>query len=308
MQDVSNILIAVDLRHGDRLVDDELPPATSAAVRQGLELAANARAAVTFCYVLEISEQALELIRDDEKNVFATVEDFARKALDKLVEEAKSRGVNANSVLRVGGTWDQLLQQIDEGRHDLVVIGTRQRSPIVRTIFGSTAQRLLRTAPCPIWIVKPEEARDIREIVVATDMTDACQEALHTGVYLARLMQAKLFVVHALEFPFEAYLRTAGITEEDVAKHRARLRREAQAKMDAQLAKTDHRTLPFGLKTEILEGSPDDVLPKFVDENQIDLLIVGSHAHTGLSRWVLGNTAERLIPHIHASLLTIRLR
>jgi universal stress protein E len=307
MQNLSSVLIAVDLRQGDRLVDDNLSPTTTAAIRQGLEIAASARAAVTFCYVLEISQQALELIRDDVKNALVTVEDFARQALNKLVHQAELQGVKADAVLRIGSTWDQLLQQLGEGKHDLVVLGTRQRSPMVRTLFGSTAQRLLRTAPCPVWIVKPEELRDIREIVVATDMTDACQEALHAGVYVARLLQAKLFVVHTLEFPFEAYLRTAGVTEEDVIKHRAKLHREAQAKLDAQLAKTDHRTLPFGVKTDILEGSPDDVLPKFVDENEIDLLIVGSHGHTGLSRWVLGNTAERLLPYVHASLLTVRI-
>ncbi len=306
MQRLENILIAVDLRHGDRLVDQDLSPVTAAAIQQGLQLAANTKAAVTFCYVLEISEQALELIREDKANVFVTVEDFARSALNKLVEQANQQGVTAAAVLRTGSAWDQLLEQITVGKHDLVVIGTRQRSALSRTVFGSSAQRLLRTAACPVWIVKPEEVREIREVAVATDMTDACQETLHAGVYVARMLNAKLFVVHALEFPFEAYLRTAGVGEDEVFKHRAKLRQEAQAKIDAQLMKTDHRTLPFGLKTEILEGSPDDVLPKFIADNRVDLLIIGTHGHQGVSRMLLGNTAERLLPHVHASVLTIR--
>lgn len=306
MQRLENILIAVDLQHGDRLVDEDLSPATTAAIQQGLELAANTKAAVTFCYVLEISEQALHLIQEDRENVFVTVEDFAQSALNKLVAKAKAQGIKASAVLKSGSAWDRLLEQITAGKHDLVVIGTRQRSAFSRTLFGSTAQRLLRTANCPVWIVKAEEVREIREIAVATDMTDACQQTLHAGVLAARLLKAKLFVVHALEFPFEAYLRTAGVTEDEVVKHRTKLRQEAQAKLDAQLLKTDHRTLPFGLKTAILEGSPDDVLPKFIAENQVDLLIIGTHGHTGISRVLLGNTAERLLPHVHASVLTIR--
>lgn len=306
MQRLQNILIAVDLHHGDRLVDTDLSLPTAAAIQQGLELAARTKAAVTFCYVLEISEQALELIRDDQANVVTTVEDFARSALNTLVEQAEQQGVTATAVLRTGSSWDQLLEQINEQKHDLVVIGTRQRSALTRTVFGSTAQRLLRTAACPVWIVKPEEVRDIREVAVATDITDSCQDALHAGVLVARLLNAKLFVVHALEFPFEAYLRTAGVTEDEVAKYRTKLRGEAQAKLDAQLLKTDHRTLAFGLKTEILEGSPDDVLPKFIADNSVDLLIIGTHGHTGVSRMLLGNTAERLLPHVHASVLTIR--
>jgi universal stress protein E len=305
MQRLENILIAVDLRHEDRLVDEHLSSASRAAVQQGLEVAGRAQAAVTFCSVLEISEQALELIREDEKNRFATVEDFARQALQKLVQEAAAKGIQAAYALRTGSTWDQLLEQIDQQKHDLVVIGTRERSSLVRTVFGSTAQRLLRSASCPVWIVKPEELRDIREVVVATDMTEACQVALHAAVDVARLLQAKLFVVHTLEFPFEAYLHTAGLTNEEVLAHRSKLRTDAQSKIETQLAKTDCRTLPFGVKIEILEGSPDEVLPKFLGENEIDLLIVGSRAHRGLSRWILGNTAERLLPHVHASVLTI---
>lgn len=303
---MQNILIAVDLRHGDRLVDEDLSAATKAAIEQGLEIAAGSKAAVIFCYVLELSEQALDMIRDDKHNIFVTVEDFARNALKKLVKHAEARGVSAHYVLRTGSTWEQLLLQIDEEKHDLVVIGTRQRSTLTRTIFGSTAQRLLRTANCPVWIVKPEEAREIREIVVATDMSDSCVTALHAGVSIARTLKAKLFVVHSLEFPFEAYLRTAGVTEDEVIKQRTRLRQEAQTKIDAQLAKTDYRTLPHGLKTEIFEGSPDDVIPKFVTENAVDLVILGSHGHTGVSRWLLGNTAERLLPQVHASVLTVR--
>ncbi|MFO0917046.1 MAG: universal stress protein [Planctomycetaceae bacterium] len=306
MQRLQNILIAVDLCHGDRFSDGELSEAAAAAVRQGLEIAATAQAAVTFCYVLEISEQALELIRADEKNRFATVEDFAQQELKKLEVKAEVQGIKATSVLRTGSSWDELIQQIKVGKHDLVVVGTRDRSAAARTFFGSTAQRLMRTSPCPVWIVKPHEVREIREILVATDLTDACQEALHSGVSIARWLNAKLFVLHTLEYPFEAYMQTAGISDEEFVGYRKQLRQDAEARLNAQIQKTDHRTLPFGLKADILEGSPDDVLPKYIDQNEVDLLILGSHGRTGFSRMVLGNTAERILPYVHASVLAIR--
>lgn len=306
MQSLSRILVAVDLHLGDRLAVDELSTEAAAAVREAIALASSAQAALTFCCVLEISEQARELIREDEDNVFATVEDCAGKIVKRLADQAKAQGVSAIGIVRIGSTWEQLLKQIEEGKHDLIIVGTRKRSGVARTLFGSTAQRLLRTAACPVWIVKPEEVRDIREILVATDLSDTSQQVLNSGVFVARQLQAKLFVVHALEFPFEAYLRTAGITEEEVVKHRSRLREEAQTKLAAQLVKSDARTLPHGIKTAILEGSPDDVVPKFIVENEIDLLILGSQGHTGLARVLLGNTAERILPQVNASVLTVR--
>ena len=72
---------------------------------------------------------------------FATVEDFAQAALKKLEAQAASQGVKATSTLRAGSGWDELLQQIKVGKHDLSLVGTRNRSTAARTFFGSTAQR-----------------------------------------------------------------------------------------------------------------------------------------------------------------------
>ena len=50
---------------------------------------------------------------------------------------------------------EQVLQVADETRADLVVIGLRRRSPVGKLIMGSTAQRVLLGAHCPVLAVKP---------------------------------------------------------------------------------------------------------------------------------------------------------
>src|SRR4029079_12167318 len=102
--------------HAERLADSDLSRASAAAVEEGLVLAGNAKAAVTFCAVLEISEHAMELIREDVQNVFVTVEDYAKKVLDRLVEQARQQGIAASAVVRMGSSWDELLKQIAAGK------------------------------------------------------------------------------------------------------------------------------------------------------------------------------------------------
>jgi universal stress protein E len=158
----------------------------------------------------------------------------------------------------------------------------------------------------PVWIVKPGEVRELREVMVASDFSEPSLVATQAAVSVAAALNAKLFVVHALEFPFEAYLRTAGVTEQEVESYRRRLHEEAQQNLVNQVQQTDHRTVQPGVKIEIVEGQPDAVIPKFIDDHEIDLLVIATQGRSGLSGVLLGNTVERILPHAHCSLLVTK--
>ncbi|HTN03778.1 universal stress protein [Planctellipticum variicoloris] len=306
MERLQNVLVGVDLHQGDLLVSDDFSPTTVAAIDQACELASYNKADLTLCAVLEISEQALHLIEIDHLNVKKTVEDNAAEALQRLVAIVKERGLNARTVIRIGRSWEELTREAIEGAHDCVVVGTRERGKASRMLFGSTAQKLIRFCPCPVWIVKPAEVREIREVLVASDLSEAAQSAVQTAVRVAGALNAKLFLVHSLEFPFETYLRTAGVSEEEVVKYRATLHKEANEKLQAQIAATDARTLTQGVQIHVLEGTPDDAIPDFVDKHEVDVVVIGTQGRSGISGVLLGNTAERLLPHLHASLVAVK--
>lgn len=306
MERLQNILVGVDLHQGDLLVSDEFSATTVSAIEQACELASYNKADLTLCAVLEISEQALHLIEIDHLNVKKTVEDNAAEALQKLAGRIKDTGIDVRTVIRIGRSWEELTREAIEGAHDCVVVGTRERGKASRMLFGSTAQKLIRFCPCPVWIVKPAEIRAIREVLVASDLSEAAQTAVQTAVRVAGALNAKLFLVHSLEFPFETYLRTAGVSEEEVVKYRATLHKEANEKLQAQIAATDARTLTQGVQIHVLEGTPDDAIPDFVDKHEVDVVVIGTQGRSGISGVLLGNTAERLLPHLHASLVAVK--
>lgn len=306
MERMQNILVGVDLHQGDRLVSDDFSDTTVAAIAQACELANYNKADLTLCAVLEISEQALHLIEIDHLNVKKTVEDNAAEALQKLAARIKDTGIDVRTVIRIGRSWEELTREAIEGGHDCVVVGTRERGRAHRVLFGSTAQKLIRFCPCPVWIVKPAEMREIREVLVASDLSENAQTAVRTAVSVAGTLNAKLFVVHSLEFPFETYLRTAGVSEEEVVKYRESLHKEANEKLQAQIAATDARTLTQGVQVHVLEGTPDDAIPDFVDKNEVDVVVIGTQGRSGIAGVLLGNTAERLLPHLHASLVAVK--
>ncbi|MDZ4687523.1 MAG: universal stress protein [Planctomycetaceae bacterium] len=306
MQLLQNILVGLDLHHGDRIASPDLEAASQAALDQAVELAKVSGARLTLCSVLELSEQAHQLIDVDHANLHRTVEDAAHIELNQHAERLRAEGLTVDVLVRIGKSWQELAQQAQSGRHDLVVVGTRKRGTAARMLFGSTSHKLLRSGPAPVWIAKPGEVRELREVLVASDFSDASLVALQAGVAAAGALNAKLFLVHALEFPFEAYMRTAGVSEQQVADYRKKMHAEAQHNLQQHLHQTDYRTVQPGVKIEVIEGQPDDVIPKFIDDNEIDLLVIATHGRSGFSGLLLGNTAERILPHAHCSLLVTR--
>jgi nucleotide-binding universal stress UspA family protein len=69
--------------------------------------------------------------------------------------EAEALGVKAVATLSVQGVpWDQITARASEGDFGLVVIATRGRSGIPRLLLGSTAERVVRHAMCPVMTVR----------------------------------------------------------------------------------------------------------------------------------------------------------
>lgn len=300
------ILVGVDLHRGDRVATGEPGLESKAAIEEAIHLAIHSAGSVTFCSSLDVSAQAATLISQDHQNLVRTVEDIAAEMLDRIVAEATARGVKADKVVRIGSPHEQLSKVALDGNYNLVVVGTRARSKVERALFGSTAQKLIRSAPCAVWVVKPETVRQIREVAVATDLSESCRPALSGAVEIARALAAKLYVVHAVDLGVLSYLVMAGVSNEQIADARKRLFDEAESSLHQQLAVTDYRTLPHGIKVEIVEGSPDDAIPKFVIDNEVDILVMGTHGRSGISRLVLGNTAERILPTLNCSVIAVK--
>ncbi len=300
------ILVGVDLHQGDRVAARELGIESRAAIEEAIALCAHSGGSVTFCSALNVSPQTATLIAQDHQNLLKTVEDVAAEMLEAVVVEAKSRGITADKVIRLGTPDEQLAKVAIEGKYDLVIVGTRSRNKATRMLFGSTAQRLIRNAPCAVWIVKPEEMREVREIAVATDLSEAGRPAINAAVEIARALSAKLFIVHAVDMGELSALLMAGVNTHEIASVRTRLLEEAQTGLQKQLVATDYRTLQHGVKIEVVEGSADDAIPKFVTENEVDILVMGTHGRSGLTRLLLGNTAERILPNVQCSVITVK--
>jgi len=298
MKQFKKILVGVDLSVGDKMVGEELSPTTSEAVERALWLAKLNSAHLQFFYSLDIGQQAQRLIQEN-KEAEATVLDNAKQFLTRLVDRAKKQGIAADYSVTFGKSWLEIVRQVLREQYDLVIVGAKDRGAVERLFIGSTGMKLLRKCPCPVWVTHPPRAKSHSAILVGHDLTAVGDLALELGASMAELQQAPLHVVHAIEPMFaDAAESLAALPAADKEAH--------QTAKDHIVAQLKHFKLAQAAEVHVATGFPATVLLENVERYDVDLLVMGTIARSGIEGLLFGNTAERLLPQIHCSVLAVK--
>ncbi len=306
MHHFRNILVGVDLHHGDRLAAAELNPPTQEAIRRAVWLAGRLKAQLTFFAALDISAKAQELLEQALPNYQQDVKVKAQSVLDGLVADAAKGGVSAKSRLAIGPAAIEIIRNVVQEKIDLVVVGTRNLGMAGRILLGSTGMKLLRNCPCAVWVTKPDPNWDDLNILVATDLTEVGRTTIEVAIGCSQLAHAKVHLLHVVEHPYNFEIIADAFPASQIDELRNKALEEAAAALNNQLSRTDFRTLKQGVQVHIEEGPTDAAILDAVEKFGIDLLVMGTLGRSGITRFLVGNTAERVFPHVSCSVLAVK--
>jgi universal stress protein E len=298
MKRFKKILVGVDLSWDKGFVADELSESDADAVGRALWLANLNSASVDFLFALDLSAKAQKLIAESSVDE-STILEEAENRLAELVATARQEGVKADCQVVSGKSWLELIRQVLRKRHDLVLVGTRQKSAIEGFFLGSTGIKLLRKCPCAVWVTQPRVKQESDSILVAHDLRPVGDLAMELGCSMARLQNAQLHVLHAaesLEFDYMFPARVSAERKQDSLD-------EAEKHIQSQLAGADLR---LAAKLHFTSEPPDVAIMNCVERYAIDLLVMGTVSRTGIAGFITGNTAERLLPWVPCSLLAVK--
>jgi nucleotide-binding universal stress UspA family protein len=131
-----------------------------------------------------------------------------------------------------------------------------------------------------------------RTIVAAVDFSDISGEVLEMARDMARLHQARLHVVHAVGDPFRS-LYSVENTGLDLP---ALLRQWTDAAQRQMASLLEAQPIEPGLlTTAVLPGSPTHAIVEYAEQQDADLIVIGSHGRGAVSRLLLGSVAERIL-------------
>ncbi len=134
--------------------------------------------------------------------------------------------------------------------------------------------------------------------MIATDGSDCSSLAIDKVLELARLSGGTIYAVYVIS---TAYLSSRGAGWE--------LIREALKKQGEQAIgyiKGLGKVKGINVESVLLEGDPSDELIQYADEEEMDIVIMGTLGKTGLYRILLGSVAENLVRHSKVSVMVVR--
>src|ERR671930_86804 len=144
----------------------------------------------------------------------------------------------------------------------------------------------------------------IKRILYATDYSQASERALDQAVQLAKQNGAELWVVHVLE-PITPY-----VTGDDYGSTELYLRLEETNKKDAQSSMQKLmqklKKLKVNAKSLLLKGSTHDQIIKAARSKKADMIVIGTHGRTGLTKLFMGSVAGKVVSTAQCPVLTVR--
>ena len=143
--------------------------------------------------------------------------------------------------------------------------------------------------------------KTFKHIVVPTDFSATARDALSMACAIARGTPAKISLVHVVPDAWrQPWVAEAGI---EIAGLQVEMEQEAQARLKALAAEQEFGGVP--LQPVVLIGAPHVEIGNYLDEQGADLVVVGTHGHGQVRRFLLGSVAERLIRMARCPVLAV---
>jgi nucleotide-binding universal stress UspA family protein len=142
------------------LVPHDFSDTAQQALAFAVDLAAKLGAKITIVHAYEVPSYGYP----DGVALTAEVADGIRRAAETALEGVAARtrrpGLEVQALLRQGPAWSEINACARESHAELIVMGTHGRHGLARALLGSVAEKVVRTAPCPVLTVHgPESSR-----------------------------------------------------------------------------------------------------------------------------------------------------
>lgn len=247
--------------------------------------------------------RVVECGEDRAKDLGYQMDSRHREASDALGEIrggflGRSRDVGAE--LRFGDPATEILREIDEGNHDVVLLSTFGRPGLGRSLFGKVAQQVLRASPVPLLLFRPRPGSDeafshpgafssttFTRLLVVLDGSETAEEILPSAERMARTLGSTIHL-------FRGVPEGAGEAIE-------------RARAEEYLEKWRRTLESRGIRAEavVRTGIAAESAVALIRELGIDGVALTTQLRTGLARSVHGSLTEEILRAADLPVLTL---
>jgi nucleotide-binding universal stress UspA family protein len=270
------------------LLTTDCSPFSSGAEREAINLAKRFNSELYILSVIETNPEFTALA----PGILEKIEEKTRNLLNEIRQRAEKEGIRSEIVIRESDMPHKLI--IDEAqkrRCEIIIMGRRGRTGITRLLMGSVTARTVGHSPVNVLIV-PRAARiEFKNIVIATDASRFSEAAQKEAIQLAHDTGANLYAI--------------AVTRPDATLERIKESEDALMRINS-----DSQKEGIKVETELVKNRPHEriceAILEYAKRHHADLIVLGSHGRTGLTRLLMGSVAERVIGHAECAVLVVK--
>lgn len=313
MPNLRSVSCGLDVSEGDRATGAApLSPSSAAALSTAERIARDEHASLHLLTALDLDAAAEWALERLTAAGGPTVASLAMEQLERIAAGPRAAGVVTTTEVSHAAPATALLADADRAGRDLIVVGTRERGALARNLLGSTALKLLRRAPQPVWVARTALGARPPVVLAAIDLGDMAPRVVANAARVATRTGGTLHVLHVVDLHAGDVLRAGAADESVVLEYRKRRRATAESEVPALVARAI-AGLSLGAaapspKIHLPDGDAAATIVHTSDELRADVVVVGSVRHGFVSGLVtgLGRTAETVLQELRSSLLVLK--
>ncbi|GAB6878034.1 hypothetical protein JCM17823_03080 [Halorubrum gandharaense] len=272
--------------------------ATNAA-RWGFALAERLDARICVLSVADVAVATGAGYAGNSASIRSTLRETADKRATALADAAREHGLEATTVVHEGVPAAEIVEHAAADDIDAIVMGTSGRGGVARTLMGSVADKVVRTAPVPVMTANADAVdgvpvSPVDDVLVPTDGSDAADEAAAYALDLAAALGA---TAHLLTVIDEA-------TANAVADHGEGPSDEgAESRLDGLVSAAEEHGVDT--TTAIETGDPADRILAYSDRESVDIVVMGTAGRGMIERAVTGSVADAVVRRASQPVMTV---
>jgi nucleotide-binding universal stress UspA family protein len=228
--------------------------------------------------------------------------DQAETVLTRAESMMRPLASDVQRCIRIGRASREIACQVQEGRHDLLIVGEHPKHRLARRLMGPTAQSLIAMLPCPVLIVRNRNRTPRRVLVCEAGRKPSLLSRLILRLAPLIEVAGELTVLHVMSqmaaWPEAQDWELAAEAEELMEKRTPEGRMLAQ---DLKLLKP----LSIRLQAKVRHGLVVEEILSEAKSGDYDLVVIGAHQSKGWERYLLDDLARQIIQHADRPVLVV---
>ena len=206
-----------------------------------------------------------------------------------------------------------ILDEAERWDADLIIVGTHGYSAMKRLLLGSVSRAVLSHANCSVQIVRRRATQNgsssVRKILLAVDGSDFSNAAVEEIATRPWPGGSEVHVISVVHLPVIPITEAPALTESYYAQTEKAGREHAESAISLAVSRlhqsNSERETPLTVTSEVIVGHVEETILDTAKAWGADLVVLGSHGHRGLTRFLLGSVSQSVALHAHCSVQVV---